>query len=370
MSGQPNGKYSIQKLVHQSPPTDFDSKIDESWIKGKTIVITGGASGLGKGFFERWAAAGACLVIGDISITQGVKVVSQTADETGNRNLHFVHCNVTSWDSQVNLFKEAVKKSPHGGIDVVVASAGISDTKHEFEKPTALDGANPPPPDLSVIDVNLKGVMYTTHLAMFWLARNPGSQPAGTGQDRSRSSGRDRHLLLLSSMAGLYPIPLQTLYSTSKHALVGLYRSLRSMPSSAGMRINMLCPYFIDTPIVSFGARALLAGGSLGSVDSVIEAGTRLVADPEIVGRAYVVGPKMKAKEAEKGRWELLDPDSEGGQTSEIVEVYAHDFEETEVLVRRLVKTLNRIVEVRGWFGYFSDILVAVRSMFWKRKPR
>ena len=366
MATEAEGKYSIQKIVHQSPPTDFSRTIDESWIKGKTIVITGGASGLGRGFFERWAKAGACLVIGDVSIKQGLEVVSKTREETGNQNLHFVHCDVRSWESQVNLFKEAVKNSPHGGIDMVVANAGISDTQHDFEKPTKLDTANPPPPDLSVIDVNLTGVLYTTHLAMFWLEKNPASKPAGTDS----SSQRDRHLLLISSMAGLYPIPLQTQYSTSKHALVGLYRSLRAMPSSAGMRINMLCPYFIDTPIVSFGARALLAGGDLGSVQSVVNAGTRLVADPHIIGRAYVVGPKMKTKEAQEGRWELLDPDTEGGQTSEIVEVFAHDFEETEILVRRLVKTLNRIVEVKGWFGYFSDILNAVGNLFWKQKPR
>ena len=46
---------------------------------------------------------------------------------TGNRNHHYIHCDVTNWQSQVDFFKTAVKLSPSGGIDAVVANAGIVD---------------------------------------------------------------------------------------------------------------------------------------------------------------------------------------------------------------------------------------------------
>lgn len=48
----------------------------------------------------------------------------------------------------------------------------------------------------------------------------------------------------------------------------------------------MLCPYFIDTPIVPATVRVLLAGGSMGKPEDVVDAATRLVADTRIVGRS------------------------------------------------------------------------------------
>ena len=53
-----------------------------------------------------------------------------------------------------------------------------------------------------------------------------------------------------------------------------------------GIRVNMLCPYFIDTPIVPATVRVLLAGGAMGKPEDVVEAATRLTADTRIVGRS------------------------------------------------------------------------------------
>ena len=132
---------------------------------------------------------------------------------------------MADWQSQVELFKSAVKVSPHGGIDCVVANAGIIEKKHIYGNPMGLDEANPLPPPLDVVDVNLKGVLYTTQLALFWLAKNPGSMPASPDA-KSSEAQRDRHLLLVSSMAGFSPVPTDVLYTVSKHGVVGLFRSL------------------------------------------------------------------------------------------------------------------------------------------------
>ena len=234
--------YPLQ--VPQSPAIDSNAVPDETWVRDKTIVITGGASGFGEGFFRRWAADGATVVIGDINIQRGDQLVREVRNETRNPNLHFFHCDVTDWQSQVQFFKDAINVSPHGGIDTVVANAGISDSNFAFETPESLDGPNPSPPNLAVIDVNLKGVLYTSHLALFYLARNPRSASADPNCDPSKTL-RDRHLLLMSSMAGLGPIPTQTLYATSKHAVVGLYRNLRCSSFIHGVRTNLICPYFM-----------------------------------------------------------------------------------------------------------------------------
>ena len=351
-------KQSLVDRVRQSPPLDFSNIPDDSWVKDKTILITGGASGFGEGFFRRWAAAGANVIIGDINVQGGDQLVRDVRRETGNQNLHFFHCNVTEWQSQVNFFKEAIRVSPHGGIDTVVANAGIVDSDGKLEQPENLDTANPPPPNLAVLDVNLKGVVYTTHLALFYLPRNPGSTAANPRCDPDQTH-RDRHILLISSIAGFLPIPGQALYAASKHAVVGLYRTLRSSAFVHGVRVSLICPYFIDTPLLSGVARALLAGGAMGKAEDVVEAATRFAADPRVVGRAVSVGPKMKVKQDADGEWSVAEGESDG-EDKAIWEIYPHDFEDCDVFQRNMVRLLNRVMEIRGWAGWISDMVGAI----------
>ena len=350
---------SIETLVRQSPPIDFSRAVDDTWVKDKTIVITGGASGFGAGFCKVWAVAGATVVIGDINVEKGDQLIRDLRKKTGNPKLHFFHCDVTDWQSQVQFFKDAVKASPHGGIDTVVANAGVTDPQPKLERPEGLDGANPPPPNLAVIDVNLIGVLYTTHLALFYLPLNPDSSPANSESD-PQSTRRDRHLLLLSSFAGFGPIPGQTLYGTSKHAIVGLYRNLRSTSFVHGVRVNLICPYFIDTPMLTAPARMLIAGGAYGRSEDVVEAAARLVADPRIIGRALAVGPEMKVEHGMNGDWRLVEG-KEQGKEKAIWEVQMSDFEDVEIFTRNYIKLLNRVVEIRGWVGWLKDTIAAVK---------
>lgn len=360
MAHQDQGQHSVADIARISPRLDLLSPIDESWVKGKTILITGGASGLGEGFFRKWAAAGANLIIGDVNVDKGANLVHEVSRQTGNDHLHFSYCDVTSWQSQVELFQLAVKQSPHNGIDCVVANAGVSDKQHTFEDPQDLDRPNPPKPSLQVMDVNCTGVIYTTHLALYWLQRNPGSIKSDP-KNRSSDVKRDRHLLLISSMAGLFPIPSQVQYTTSKHALVGIYRSLRGTSFRHGIRVNMLCPYYVDTPILNAAGRILLAGGAISKIEPVVEIATRFVADPAIVGKAVMVGPKMNIEVGEDGRWDIAEPPA--GEESRVVELYADDYTEVELSVRRIVKVLNGVEQARGWIGWSMDILKVVRNL-------
>lgn len=119
-------KHSAVSSINQSEPIDLDKPYDAANVKGKTIVITGGASGFGAGFVRKWALNGATIVIGDINEELSQKLVAEVRKDTGNEDVHFVHCNVCDWLSQVRFFKEAARLSPHGGIDMVVANAGIA----------------------------------------------------------------------------------------------------------------------------------------------------------------------------------------------------------------------------------------------------
>lgn len=362
MAGSEN-KRSMRDIIRHSPPLDLDAMLDTNLdhlrIGRQVIVITGGASGFGAAWLKSWAMQGAVVIIGDVNVEKGSKLVLDVRKETKNPNLHFIYCNVVDWQSQVSFFKEAVRLSPHGGIDTVIANAGIADRGQTFENPTGLDGPEPPAPNLRVLEVNLTGVIYTTHLALFYLSRNPGSCKADPNCDPA-SVTRDRHLLLVSSIAGLLPIPTQSLYGTSKHAVVGLFRNLRSTSFLHGIRVNMLTPYWIDTPIIGTSGRILLAGASMGKVEDVTEAASMFVRDPRIAGRCLCVGPKLMVEQIAEGGWELVSKEGEKTKQRAIWEVFEEDFEHPDQFQRRVVMLLNAAAEARGWYGWISDMIAAI----------
>ena len=369
------GDRKYPMVNEQSPPLKFPAVYDESCIKGKTILITGGAGGFGEAFVRRWAVAGACIVFGDKNVRKGQALEREVRSQAGHENVHFIVCDVTDWASQVSLFKEAIKLSPHQGIDTVVVNAGIADRKVEFENPIDLDVKDPPTPDLRVINVTLIGAMYTTHLGLFHLARNPDSSPASAKGVPSPTQ-RDRHILLLGSCASLMPIPGQALYAAAKHGVLGMYRSLRTCSSIKGVRVNLICPYFVNTPMLTAQVRAaLLAGAGLGTVEDVVEAATMFTANSSIIGRAVVVGPKLEVTQDDQGNLSVSKDSNqnEGANERGIWEIYAHDFEDCDVFSRNIIGLLNRAAEAKGWLGWAGDLVGAIGYGFstqWKGKGR
>ena len=365
--GGPNAD-SIVQAIRQSPPIDLSIPYEDSLVKGKTIIITGGASGFGAAFTKKWAQCGATVVVGDINVEKGDRLVRSLRAEIGNDRLHFVHCDVTDWQSQVDLFKAACEFSPHGGIDAVVANAGIAGDD-SLERPRDVIGtsANPPPPDFKVIAVNLTGVLYTTHLALFYLGNNPISAPASpsSGSAGDKRGPRDRHLLLIGSVASLTPLPGLPQYTIAKHGVLGLFRSLRATSFVSGIRVNMVCPYYINTPLLPTAMRVAVAGGALGKVEDVVDAATRFVADSRIVGRALVVGPKVKVEVEDDGEWSLVPKDRKSTadgtvQETALWEAYADDYENVEIVVGRFIRLLNAFTVARGWIGWARDMAAAV----------
>ena len=364
-----NVKYPLVNEIGQSPPLKFPAVYDESWIEGKTILITGGAGGFGEAFVRRWAKAGACIVFGDVNVQKAQALVREVRSQVGHDNVHFVPCDVTDWAAQVHLFREAIRLSPSKGIDHVIVNAGISDQKVQFQHPVKLDANDPPPPNLNVINITLIGAMYTTHLALFYLARNPGSSPASAKSIPAQTK-RDRHILLIGSVASLMPIPGQVLYGAAKHGVMGMYRSLRSCSFTRGIRINLVCPYFVNTPLLTASVRGfLLAGAGLGSLEDVVEAATMFTADSSIVGRAVVIGPKLRVSQDDRGLLSLSKESKE--EERGIWEIYAHDFEDTDLFSRNIIGLLNRAEEAKGWIGWAADVVGAMGygfSSWWTGK--
>ncbi|KAK9344638.1 hypothetical protein V1522DRAFT_444804 [Lipomyces starkeyi] len=328
-----SNRFSVADQTRQSHPIDPSEPFNLSWVRGKTIVITGGASGFGASFFKKWATAGANVIIGDVDDAKGESIVRTVRTATDNRNHHYLHCDVTDWQSQVNFFKQASKLSPHGGIDAVVANAGVADVKAKFNEPENLDMDYPPKPDMRVLDVNLVGVLYTTHLALFYLPRNPGSEPADPNK-------------------------------TAKHGVLGLFRSLRITAFTKGVRVNMVCPYFVDTGILTPPGRMLLAGTNLAQVEDVVEAGSRLMADSRISGRNLVVGPRLSIVKTEQGEWQYCrQEDNQNAMEVSLWEVHTDDLETSDVFMRRVVGLMNAAQEMRGWILWTKDMAKVLFDM-------
>ena len=102
-----------------SGPIDHTVPVDKSKLKGKSVVITGGANGIGEVAARLFVADGAFVTIGDLNIERG-----EAMEKELKGKLKFVKCNITKWEDQIALFDAAVADGR--GVDVVIANAGIS----------------------------------------------------------------------------------------------------------------------------------------------------------------------------------------------------------------------------------------------------
>ncbi|GAA6028231.1 hypothetical protein JCM8097_006929 [Rhodosporidiobolus ruineniae] len=266
-------------------------------LKDKVVVITGAAQGLGFAAARLAAKAGAKVVISDKN--EGPLVKSED-DLRKDGDVYAFPCDVTSWPSQVTLFRFAVRQ--FGRVDHVIANAGCIDGKPLLDEAEEDEGDHEPKePDLTPYKVNAIGTTYTAKLAFYHLRRNP--------------SPTHKSLVLVGSIASLFGLPTQPLYAASKHAVLGLARSLFYEGTASGIFTNIVCPCITPTPI--FGAyEEALKLVKQGKVDDVAAAmvagltwkkrGLTFVTDPEgvVVLPQKPTGSRKSAEEKEKQKAE------------------------------------------------------------------
>jgi NAD(P)-dependent dehydrogenase (short-subunit alcohol dehydrogenase family) len=233
-------------------------------LHGATALITGGASGIGAAFARAVAARGARVVLADLDETLGEAV----AGELGGT---FVRTDVRRPEDLAAAV--AAAEEAYGRLDVVHLNAGLATGGMTLGEDFDVDRYH------RLIGVNLDGVVYGIHAAL------PALRRAGGGA-----------IVATSSLSGLTPFPGDVLYAASKHAVVGLVRSLADPLAADGITIAALCPGFTDTPLVAPFAGVLLdAGFPLLEAEDVAAAALAAI-DGGGSGEAWVVQPGRAAE--------------------------------------------------------------------------
>jgi NAD(P)-dependent dehydrogenase (short-subunit alcohol dehydrogenase family) len=202
-------------------------------ITGASAVVTGGASGIGAAAARALAAAGAKVVVADLSEDKGQAV----AEEIGGV---FVKVDVTSTDDIVAAVDKAQELGP---LRVLVNSAGIGWAQRTVGKDGSYDSAADLDAYKKVIAINLIGTFDCIRIAATAMGR---TEPLD-------ESGERGAIVNLASVAAFDGQIGQAAYSSSKGGVVGMTLPVARDLSAIGVRVNTVAPGLIDTPIYGEG---------------------------------------------------------------------------------------------------------------------
>jgi 5'-hydroxyaverantin dehydrogenase len=217
-------------------------------------------------------------------------------------SIQFIKTDTTSWDSQLAGFKAAVEFAPNKTIDHVVTMAGLTTSTivGKWLENACSTTEEPQAPDAKTINVNLYGLFYSTHLALYYFKKT--AKPG----DKS-----PKHLILVSSLAGYVSLNQVADYVASKYGVRGLWRTIRYSPQILGddmprFRTNLICPTYIKTDMTKSAQPVLESMGiTLGEIPDVVAGVMRCACDESIEGRAIAIG--VAKKSAGDGNFDLCD---------------------------------------------------------------
>ena len=203
----------------------------ETGLRGKSILITGGAAGIGRATAQRFAAEGAYVTIWDVR-ESGNELVDELR-AAGAGDVRYQRVDVTDGAAVESAVKEIGEF--WGGVDVVINNAGITRDAQlvKWKDGSAQKRMEEDAWD-SVLDVNLKGVFLTTRAVV------PGMISRGEGGV----------ILNASSVVGLYGNFGQTNYAATKGGVIAMTRTWARELGRHGIRVNAVCPGFIATEMV------------------------------------------------------------------------------------------------------------------------
>jgi NAD(P)-dependent dehydrogenase (short-subunit alcohol dehydrogenase family) len=202
---------------------------------GRTVLITGGAGGMGRAFARLFIESGAAVVLSDIdepSIGAAVAALAQSA----SGSVEGVRCDVTEPTDCRRTIERVIEKT--GRLDLLINAAGVwTEGPTEATRDDDWD---------RVIDVNLKGTFLMCRHALPHLERSQGS------------------IVNISSDAGLIATSGVAVYSASKAGVNMLTKAMALEFAERGVRVNAVCPTDVDTPMIEYQATTFGKGDPAG----------------------------------------------------------------------------------------------------------
>jgi NAD(P)-dependent dehydrogenase (short-subunit alcohol dehydrogenase family) len=220
--------------------------------EGRTAVITGGGSGIGRGFALALAQRGANIALLGRDRERVAAAARDIATRTGVQAESY-EVDVAKPDAVERVAADVGRR--FGNVHVVANNAGISTAGYAWE--TSLDDWH------QVLGVNLLGGVNIVRSFL----------------PRMLAAGEPGHITNVSSMGGLLPVPMKAPYTASKHALIGMAKALRDELASIGaaITVSVVCPGSVATDMIDAQLR-------------------RYANDPEFSAESRAVLEKLKAQ--------------------------------------------------------------------------
>ena len=191
-------------------------------IDGSIALVTGAAGGIGRAISARLAAAGVALALIDIDRDGAERLLS----ELGAKGVA-IAADLSAPDDVRSAVAEAEARL--GSLDILVNNAGIS-------------GVGPPKPTVDTPLEEWEKTLAVNVTAPFLFCQ--AVLPGMTGRGRGR-------VVNIASMAGILCLPGRVSYAASKAALISLTKTLAVECGASGVRINAVCPGWVDTPFIA-----------------------------------------------------------------------------------------------------------------------
>lgn len=243
-------------------------------VKGKIVVVTGGASGIGKAMAERFHKEGAAAIIVADMNGAGAEAVAQAVRGIG------IQADVTKEVDVQTIVRTAEDK--FGRIDLFCSNAGISRHDPDIDNP-----GSPPNEHWELAwGVNVMAHVYAARYAM------PGMI--------ARKSG---WFLNTVSAAGLLSQIGSAVYSTTKHAAIGFGEHLAIAAKENGIGVSLLCPQAVDTPMLGGAAGSQNVDGVLAPADVAEAVVKGLAAETFLILPHEQVTTYMQRKTGDYDRW-------------------------------------------------------------------